>query len=199
MDNVIQEIEVAIQQCVKCAAEINQEEKFCGECGWDQSKPLKDPSINEATSSAKKKKSIKRLSQSEKRAIGKRAQAGLNRKERVRKDAIKQGRIAIMVVAVLTIVLTLIQWINFENQVTAASNNPMQVIDQNAVAQARLIIYSTFGCGLLFVGLFVWAKKNPFSACLTALVIYVLSHVVSAVIDPATIYLIDIHTMNTFK
>lgn len=177
--------------CPSCSAQVSVEEKFCGECGSEiYQQSAEEVYVDSApeTPAPKKKKTGINVSKANKNRAGQLAQERLaKRKIQVKEDAIKGGRIAIMVVAVLTFIYTLWQWISFNNEIANARSNPMMVIDEDVVNQVRMILMAYFGASFLFVGFFFWAKKNPFSACLSALVIYVLSHVIAAVIDPANI------------
>ena len=62
------------------------------------------------------------------------------RKIQVKEDAIKGGRVAIMIVAVLTFGYTLWQWVAFNNEVANARSNPMMVIDEKVVNQVKMIL-----------------------------------------------------------
>ena len=176
--------EVRVEEiiCQSCSALLTPGEMFCGNCGakvvYDE---VEEDGVTQAPPIQKKRKS-KRKTAAE--LASRRLE---NRRISVKQDAIKSGRIAIMVVAVLTFLFTLWQYYQFNSEVTAARNNPMMVIDEKVVKQANMIFVGYFAASFLFVGLFFWAKKNPFSACLSALVIYVLSHLFSAIIEPKTI------------
>jgi len=88
----------------------------------------------------------------------------------------------------LTFIGTIVSQISFNNELASAQNNPMMVIDQKAVSQMRLMIYASYVLGFVFLGLWFWAKKNPFSAFLTALIVYIACHATAAIIDPHNIY-----------
>ena len=111
-----------------------------------------------------------------------------NRKIKVRQDAVKHGRIAIMVIAIINIGWTAVQWISMNNMLAKVEANPgMYVVDHGILAEQKMILIGSFVVGFLFLGLFFWAKKNPFSACLTALILFVSLQVLAAVINPANI------------
>lgn len=45
------------------------------------------------------------------------------------------------------------------------------------------------GLGVLMVGLFVWSRRAPFPALVTALAAFITVHAVSAVLDPKTLFM----------
>ena len=52
----------------------------------------------------------------------------------------------------------------------------------------RLQAYVTpIGLGVLFIGLFFWARRSPLPALITALALFVGVHILAAVIDPSTL------------
>lgn len=51
---------------------------------------------------------------------------------------------------------------------------------------ATMIVYLV--CTVIYLILAAWSSNNPFGAILTALIIYVTIHVLSAFVDPATIF-----------
>ncbi|MDA8528977.1 hypothetical protein N9K67_09330 [Opitutaceae bacterium] len=46
---------------------------------------------------------------------------------------------------------------------------------------------STIGLAIIFFGLWLWGRKAPFPALLTALIVFVSFHLLDAVIDPTTL------------
>lgn len=59
-----------------------------------------------------------------------------------------------------------------------------RVVDRSEV----LVIAFPVGLGLVFIGLFFWARRSPLPALMTALVLFVTVHVADAVLDPAALY-----------
>jgi hypothetical protein len=100
---------------------------------------------------------------------------------------IRSARFAIMFVAVVTIGVSIFFWFKLQDEIGTI---PAALIDgavQKAIAFQKVAIASTFFLGLVFIGLFFWAKKNPFGASLTALIIYATSILVQAGMEPATL------------
>lgn len=153
------------RMCPKCHANVPGDQAFCTNCG----EPLQE---------GKTRREIPRSSSS--------SPLGSLVDEQHRKH-IRGSRIAIMFVAVVTIIFSIIAWINLENEIARINRDPTMVVLEDVVAQNRLIIGATFVIGLVFVGLFFWAKKNPFSACLTALIIYLTNIIVALGIDPSSL------------
>lgn len=97
---------------------------------------------------------------------------------------IRRARIAIMFVAVVTLLFAIFKWYMLEKEIAEVQASSYMVVDQAVVAQNRLIIGVTFAIGLIFMSLFFWAKTNPFGAALTALIIYITDLIVSVGLDP---------------
>lgn len=103
------------------------------------------------------------------------------------KKHLRAARVAIMFVAVVTVIVAIVFWFILQNEIEKVKNNPMMFLNEDAVAMQKVAIASTFVLGLIFFGLFFWAKSNPFGASLTALLIYVASIIVSLGLDPESL------------
>ena len=126
-----EEIEVTVEEviCPFCSSKVTANETFCGECGA----PISFSSVEEYP---KVKEQMIPTSRIDKRGIAERARKGLkSKREKVEQDAIRSGRIAIIVVAVLTFVFNLISYMKFSNEVNTARSNPMMVVDERIVGQ----------------------------------------------------------------
>lgn len=49
---------------------------------------------------------------------------------------------------------------------------------------AIAVLVATMGLGAVFFGLWIWGRKSPFPALLTALIVFVTFHLLDAVLDP---------------
>lgn len=88
-----------------------------------------------------------------------------------------------MVVAVLTFIGGAFQWYVFRAAFEALEFDP----DPEAAAYVKMLLAVPFIVGFVYLGLFFWAKTNPFGATLTALIIFVTNILLSAAIDPSTV------------
>lgn len=50
-----------------------------------------------------------------------------------------------------------------------------------------IVLISTMGLAAVFFGLWVWGRKSPFPALLTALIVFVTFHLLDAVLDPLSL------------
>lgn len=101
---------------------------------------------------------------------------------------IRSARFAIMFVAIVTIGVSIFFWFKLKGEIEDIP--PGFLVDgavKKAIAFQKVAVASTFFLGLVFSGLFFWAKKNPFGASLTALIIYATSILVQAGIEPSTL------------
>jgi ABC-type Fe3+-siderophore transport system permease subunit len=100
---------------------------------------------------------------------------------------IKWARYAILFVAVLTIVAAGLQWYNLkiEEEYTNYGFYTMHdyAVDARNQAQIRIVFF----LGMVFLGLFFWAKSRPFAATLTALILYLTNLIVSFGINPKSL------------
>ena len=88
-----------------------------------------------------------------------------------------------MIVAVLTFIAGVLQWHMFGSAVEGIEFDP----DPGAAAYIGMLLAIPFIVGFVYLGLYFWAKTNPFGATLTALVIFLTNILVSAAIEPSTI------------
>ena len=146
--------------CPKCSAPIMEGQAFCESCG------------EQLKAGVERREAVPR--------------AGGEITDQHRKH-IRSARFAIMVVAIITIIVSIVMWYMLQRDIDKASGNPLMLINEKIVAFQKVAIASTFFVGLLFIGLFFWAKKNPFGASLTALIIYATSILVQAGMEPETL------------
>jgi DMSO reductase anchor subunit len=97
------------------------------------------------------------------------------------------AQVAIIIVAVLTIIFAIVSWISLSNTVKEAEADPNLMVDQGALATARILIGVTFGIGLVYCGLFFWANKKPFEATLIALILYLANIAAGFILDQETL------------
>jgi hypothetical protein len=83
-----------------------------------------------------------------------------------------RARWIILAVAILTIIASLYQWYSFESELSKLKADPLMQIIPGKVEEARVLLLGSLVVGAIFVGLYFWAKRNPFGAALTALLIY---------------------------
>lgn len=111
------------------------------------------------------------------------------------KKHIKNGRTAIMAVAIL-ILLSGIGFYFLQNgeiarEVRRVEALPNMVVDQAVVAklrtQIKALLVVNIALAAAYLGLFFWARTNPFGAALTALILFVTLILVGAAVNPATI------------
>lgn len=105
---------------------------------------------------------------------------GLKLKAQELEKQAKSAATALLITAILGVIGLFFLAVLFQQ----AENNPNEVVDWS-VAKAMLIGQSLF-C-LTFFGLWIWARSSPLPAAIVGMVIFVSIHVVTAVIDPATI------------
>ena len=129
-------------------------------------------------------------------SCGEQLKAGVERREAIpssgaeisdqHRKHVRSARFAIMFVAVVTIGVSIFFWFKLQGEI---EDIPAALIDaglEKIIAFQKVAIASTFFLGLVFIGLFFWAKKNPFGASLTALIIYATSILVQAGIEPSS-------------
>lgn len=110
-----------------------------------------------------------------------------NLADSVRKRILKQSRIALAVIGLITLGYVAYQL----NQLNADVDELGQAFRETLapeIAQARLILYLSMGVGFLFLGFAVFVYRFPLTCTLAGLIIYVASILINAVLDPATLY-----------
>lgn len=100
---------------------------------------------------------------------------------------IRGARIAIMFVAVITIIFSIVMWFLLNSEIEKVKSDPGMVVIQEVVTQAQIEIGVTFALGIVFFILFFWAKSNPFAATLTALLLYLTNIIVAVGIEPTSL------------
>ena len=163
-----------IVTCQACSARNSEGTGFCQQCGerlFDKSQPA--PRVNPHLGTTPAAPGVKQ------------PRLGNLAAEHHGKE-IRSARIAIMLVSVLTVISAAAYWMMLDAELAKIRSDPAMFVVQSAVNEARLLIIATFAIGMLFLGLFFWAKRNPFGATLTALIVYLTSMVANAAVDPQT-------------
>jgi hypothetical protein len=92
---------------------------------------------------------------------------------------IRFAQVALILVAIITLYFSITGWLHL--------GKVSMYISNETAAEARLALGVTFLIGLLFLGLFFWANKNPFAACLTAFLFYVGDFILEYALNPKEI------------
>jgi hypothetical protein len=148
--------------CRTCSAPITADMRFCEKCGAAQHEGLVEPR-------AKVQAALDRLS------------ATAHRKQ------ISNARSSILIVAIITLIFTVYQHVVFNNSIKAARANPSLHVIEAAVTKNTMVFFANYLIVTIFIAMFFWAKRNPFAACLTCLIIFVSNIIVNGAIDPTTI------------
>ena len=167
--------------CSSCETENSPNNQFCENCGASL---IKSEEVEESPDSKPPGK-MKVNAEVSRQLANRRFD---NSKRVNAKAEIAKGRVAIMIVTVLTFIGAIISHVSLNNEIANYRSNPNFIVDEKVVSQMRMLIYTTYGLGIVFLGLWFWAKKNPFSAFLTALVIYIACHATAAIIDVNNLY-----------
>ena len=146
--------------CPKCSAPIMDDQAFCESCG------------EQLKAGVERREAIPRT--------------GGEISDQHRKH-IRSARFAIMFVAVVTIGVSIFFWFKLQGEIESIPEAFMDDAVRKAIGFQKVAIASTFFLGLVFIGLFFWAKKNPFGASLTALIIYATSILVQAGMEPSSL------------
>jgi hypothetical protein len=144
--------------CPKCGAETAVDQAFCESCG----ERLKDGAVR-------------------RRARGRREALA----ERQHRKHLRSARQAIMLVAVLTLLVGAFVYYGVSTELEKARRDPTVTVDEQAAARLKMFATVPLVVGAVFIGLFFWAKRNPFGAALTALVIYITDFIVTVALNPA--------------
>lgn len=161
--------------CPKCGVVVQEDMSFCQECGTQL--------IEGAERKEAPRKKLGSLATQQ------------------HQQHIKSARGIIMFVAIVTLIFAAYQWYTlsdiiqkFETDLAKLRNDPTMIVDENVVKQnrdifatAKMQVFGIAITGFIFFGIFFWVPHNPFAACLTALIIYVASHLVDAVLDPTSL------------
>ncbi len=161
--------------CPKCGVPVGPAERFCQACG--------QALVEGAQAAPPSSKPLGSLVENK------------HRKQ------LKGARSSIMVVAVLTFLGAGVQWFlaqqaskELEAEVQKVRNDPTQVLLEDAVAtqrsavnELRAIAGAILITGFVYIGLFFWAKGNPFAANLTALILFVTIQLLAAALNPVTL------------
>ncbi len=84
---------------------------------------------------------------------------------------------ALLVVAILQVIFGTIALYTAQG---AVLGDPDLEID-------AIVIATVYGVGVLFFGLYLWARKNPLPAAIVGLVVFATLHLLDAVADPSSI------------
>lgn len=110
-----------------------------------------------------------------------------NLSENAHLKSIKTARTALIIVGVLTLIGGFFLDKMLQSEIASVRRNPNMIIDEAVVSQINLMIYAVYALGFIFFGLSFWAKKNPFAACLTGLIIYISAWLIDIASDPSMI------------
>lgn len=129
---------------------------------------------------------------------------GLNYAKQTYQYNIKSGRSAILVIACLLVLGTILLYFlqnneidKAEKQISQARGNPLY--DQNQVQEAEKNLERAKGLANLFLigniiltvtyfGLWVWAKHKPLPAAMTALILFLTLQAINLAIEPTSIF-----------
>lgn len=105
----------------------------------------------------------------------------------VRKGILKQSRIALAVVGVLTLGFATYKYVQLQGEIDEAGPLLREAF-ASEIAEANLIFYLTMAVGVLFLGLAAFVYRYPLFCTLSGLVIYVAAILISGIVDPSTLY-----------
>jgi uncharacterized Zn finger protein (UPF0148 family) len=162
--------------CPKCSAPLSAGATFCAKCGFRI----------EATAA-------------DRRDIG--ARIGLKHQKQAHQQRMRSGRTTILVVAILTLIAAVAVYFIGTSALDKAMQEVDSVrhdedIDPAAIAEAdaenqkaerlvMLIAGLNILLGVIYLGLWVWAKARPLPATISALILFATVWVASAALDPA--------------
>ena len=149
--------------CAKCAGEVPAGASFCEACGT----PLK--------AGAKPKRSLVEVRRS--------VEKGKNSR------TIASGRNTLMWVAILNLGLGLLVYLLMAGQYHTTPNmDPDLMIEYQKAGRLFFIIclVSFFLPGVIFLGLYVWARTNPLPATMSGLIIYITFLIAGIALNPET-------------
>ncbi len=109
-----------------------------------------------------------------------------NLADKMRENILKQSRIALALVGVLTVAYAAYQLMKLNTELAQFDDYVLEAISSE-IASAKLIIHLTIGIGAVFLGFAVMIYRYPLTCTLGGLVIFVLGIVAGAVIDPETL------------
>lgn len=105
-----------------------------------------------------------------------------------RQSSLKQARVILIVVGVLTILVNLFGLMNIDNEIREVQRqHPGIVISEEVVRVARLIYIGSAGLGVVFVILGITVYSAPLVCTVTGLVLYLGGIAVFAVLEPESI------------
>lgn len=110
-----------------------------------------------------------------------------NLADNVRKRILKQSRIALALVGVLTLGLVIYKFMKLQTEIADISPALREAL-ASEIAEAYLIYYLTMGVGVLFLGFAAFVYRYPLFCTLSGLVIYVAAILISGIVDPSTLY-----------
>jgi membrane protease YdiL (CAAX protease family) len=100
---------------------------------------------------------------------------------------IKEARVAILVVAVIAILYSIYSWGVLDGQIKSLKSAARSAAGRQIITLFHVEIAALFIMGVIFIGLYIWAKNNPFGASLTALFIYISKNIMSVGLDPSSL------------
>jgi hypothetical protein len=93
------------------------------------------------------------------------------------------ARIAILVVGLFTIALAIVFWLSFQGEIEKA-RAAGETLPGDVVTTKKLTIGILAAMGLAYLGLFLWARRNPFAASLVALILFLTNMIADLSINP---------------
>lgn len=157
--------------CSQCGVSISQGEKFCGKCGKPAGENVSSgPVLGEVASKYQKQIHTKKI---------------------------RSGRGGLLAVSILQIIGALGVYFIYSGQIsnyqedgyteykladgkTIFERELLEKLEQERV----LVVVIVLVAGVIFFGLWLWAKKNPLPATITGLVIFVTLCLADAIVDP---------------
>ncbi|TET37279.1 MAG: zinc ribbon domain-containing protein [Planctomycetota bacterium] len=150
-----------VTECPQCGAEIGAEEAFCGECGEQ---------VAEARRPVRRARRKPRLAD-------RYARYGHEKN-------IQGGRTAILAAAGIEVFLVLVLLV----LLTQLSDIPIPAVQEALQTVLYIAIAIELVIVFIYVGLWFWAKSNPFAASVTALIIFGTLTLISVVLNPKIIF-----------
>jgi hypothetical protein len=75
-------------------------------------------------------------------------------------------------------------WVRLEREIAGLRGNPLVVLDYGKINMARGLMLFSLLTAAFFVVLYFWARKRPFAAILTALIVYAGDTALSFILTP---------------
>lgn len=99
---------------------------------------------------------------------------------------IRHARGAILAVALLFLAIAIVSWLLARNA-TGDGQAADPIAPGDGVPARELLVGVLAATGLAYLGLFFWARRNPFAASLVALVLFLTNQIAGVAIDPGSL------------